>query len=493
MKKKILLLLVIALFSANFANSQFKDYKVKGGIFFAPILPFSEFGYEPFSFHARGFFGFEINRYFSLELGFGYAKYVTKDDFLPGGNNEKVSANVVPIGLRGRIYPIVSKTVNPYIFIGGGPMFYEVKEVPTLNALNYGQYVNRAKDWAGFIEGGIGMEVKLGPQVLLDFNGGVTYPFTDVLNNYNNKPFEDAWGHLGMGLTFTGKAGKDDTDKDGLLDDYEEQIGTDPENPDTDGDGLKDGQEVNTYSSNPKNVDSDADGLNDYDEVMKYRTSPTNPDTDGDGLNDYDEVMKHRTDPLKTDTDSDGLSDYDEVLKHKTDPLKADTDGDGLNDYDEVVRYKTDPRNPDTDNGSVNDGTEVARGTNPLDKSDDVKQEEIPEIGKVIILEGINFETSSSRITPGSEDILMKAYNTLVNNPNIVVEISGHTDSRGSNASNQNLSQSRADAVKDWLVAKGIAPDRIETVGYGEDKPIAPNDTDDNMYKNRRIEFKRIK
>jgi outer membrane protein OmpA-like peptidoglycan-associated protein len=87
----------------------------------------------------------------------------------------------------------------------------------------------------------------------------------------------------------------------------------------------------------------------------------------------------------------------------------------------------------------------------------------------------------------------MKAYNTLVNNPDIEVEISGHTDSRGSNQKNQVLSEQRANAVKDWLVSKGINPNRITTIGYGEDKPIAPNDSEENMRKNRRIEFKRTK
>jgi len=88
---------------------------------------------------------------------------------------------------------------------------------------------------------------------------------------------------------------------------------------------------------------------------------------------------------------------------------------------------------------------------------------------------------------------LMKAYNTMKNNPKIEVEISGHTDSRGSNSSNQRLSESRASSVKEWLVAKGIDGNRITTIGFGEDKPIVPNDSPENMLKNRRIEFKRIK
>jgi outer membrane protein OmpA-like peptidoglycan-associated protein len=314
-----------------------------------------------------------------------------------------------------------------------------------------------------------------------------------VINNLELGDPNDGWFNFGLGLVFTGKGGRTDSDRDGLWDDDEEDIyKTDPENPDTDGDGLKDGEEVKTYNTDPKNPDTDDDTLKDGDEVKQYLTKPTMSDTDGDGLKDGDEVNIHRTNPLQMDTDSDGLNDGQEVNEYRTDPLKADTDGDGLNDGDEVLRYKTDPLRMDTDNGSIDDGTEVRRGTNPLVASDDVMKEEI-QIGQVIILEGINFETNSARITPDSEARLTTTLNSLKNNPNIEVEISGHTDSRGTDAKNQTLSEARANSVKDWLVAKGINPARITTVGYGETKPIAPNDSPENMLKNRRIEFKRIK
>ena len=174
-----------------------------------------------------------------------------------------------------------------------------------------------------------------------------------------------------------------------------------------------------------------------------------------------------------------------------TNPLKSDTDSDGLTDGDEVKLHSTDPLNADTDGGSVKDGEEVARGTDPLDAKDDVVEK--IEIGVVIVLEGINFEYNSADITPDSESTLMKALKTLQDNPDIEVEISGHTDSDGSSSYNMGLSQRRADSVKDWLVSHGISSDKIQAVGYGEDNPIAPNDTPENKYKNRRIEFKRTK
>ena len=156
-----------------------------------------------------------------------------------------------------------------------------------------------------------------------------------------------------------------DTDADGLMDYVEERLATDPRNPDTDGDGLLDGEEVNKYGTNPLKRDTDADGLSDGDEVKKYGTNPLKWDTDGDGLSDGDEVNKYHTDALNPDTDRDGLTDGEEVLEYGTDSLKPDTDGDGLADGDEVRKYGTDPLKWDTDGDLWNDGIDIAP-KNPL-------------------------------------------------------------------------------------------------------------------------------
>ncbi len=82
---------------------------------------------------------------------------------------------------------------------------------------------------------------------------------------------------------------------------------------------------------------------------------------------------------------------------------------------------------------------------------------------------------------------------TLRTHPDITVEIGGHTDIIGGYAMNVKLSQRRADAVKQWLVFKGIDQSRMVTKGYGPDKPIGDNKTKDGRQLNRRIEFIRIK
>jgi len=105
-------------------------------------------------------------------------------------------------------------------------------------------------------------------------------------------------------------------------------------------------------------------------------------------------------------------------------------------------------------------------------------------------LAGIGFEIDSSTIDAASTPILDRAYEILAANPAITIEISGHTSSEGGSEWNLSLSQRRADAVKDYLVKRGIATTRITTIGHGANLPIGDNATDDGRRKNRRIEFR---
>jgi hypothetical protein len=135
-----------------------------------------------------------------------------------------------------------------------------------------------------------------------------------------------------------------DPDGDGLFNEQEKTLGTDPLNNDTDNDGLDDGLEVELGIS-PVDFDTDDDGLGDGREV-ELGTSALDIDSDDDGLEDGFEVNSFGTDPLIVDTDLDGLSDKEEQ-NHGTDALLSDTDADGASDYDEIfVRY-TNPLIPD--------------------------------------------------------------------------------------------------------------------------------------------------
>lgn len=208
-------------------------------------------------------------------------------------------------------------------------------------------------------------------------------------------------------------AGLCDQDNDGLTNNQEATIGTNPVVPDTDDDGINDGTEV-TNGSDPLSAcspnlnfptcDQDNDGLTNGEEAING-TNPTNPDTDGDGVNDGDEVT-NGSDPLSPcspnlnfgtcDQDNDGLTNSQEAMQG-TNPTNPDTDGDTINDGLEVTNGSdpldacspnlnspacdqdgdgltnaqeatllTNPTNPDTDGDGVNDGAEVTNGSDPL-------------------------------------------------------------------------------------------------------------------------------
>lgn len=161
-----------------------------------------------------------------------------------------------------------------------------------------------------------------------------------------------------------------DRDSDGLSDDDEAALGTDPLVVDTDGDGLGDGDEVNAHATSPLSRDTDLDGLDDGQEI-EIGTDPRVADSDGDGLNDNRELDLD-TDPLVTDSDQDGLNDADEVDVHGTSPLSFDSDLDGLSDGVEVTQIGTNALLPDTDGDRLDDRAEVNDWlSNPLEADTD--------------------------------------------------------------------------------------------------------------------------
>lgn len=107
-----------------------------------------------------------------------------------------------------------------------------------------------------------------------------------------------------------------------------------------------------------------------------------------------------------------------------------------------------------------------------------------------MVLVGVNFEFNSTKLQPEAYPIVFHATQVLLSNPDMNVEIQGHTDNIGSEKYNQSLSEKRAQTVKNYLVSKGVDASRLTVVGYGETKPMADNKTADGRAMNRRIEFK---
>ena len=109
----------------------------------------------------------------------------------------------------------------------------------------------------------------------------------------------------------------------------------------------------------------------------------------------------------------------------------------------------------------------------------------------VLTVYGVNFDFDKDTLRPDSMAVLEQVRALFANDASYSAEIGGHTDNQGARDYNMKLSAKRADAVKAWLVAKGIAAGRMTTAGYGDTRPLVPNTSDENKAKNRRVELRR--
>ncbi len=208
----------------------------------------------------------------------------------------------------------------------------------------------------------------------------------------------------------------------------------------------------------------------------------------------------------RKDSDGDGIPDiYDLCPDEAGDgedgcPTERDSDGDGIPDSRDrcPTKWSDNPGGcpiPDDDGDGIMNANDAcpdqAENYNKFKDKDgcpDERPAEIEEFNGVI--KGINFGSGKATIQSSSYKVLKRAIRVLNKYPELRIEVSGHTDAVGSHDSNVELSQRRADAVKQYLVAAGIDASRIETKGLGPDEPIADNDTKAGRGENRRIEFK---
>lgn len=199
------------------------------------------------------------------------------------------------------------------------------------------------------------LDYMLGDHFSISLHATLHSTFTDYLDGLGAGDWSDLYLTAGFGLTYAFPEPDGDRDYDGLSTREERrQYRTDPDNPDTDGDGLRDGEEI-ARGTSPLFADTDGDGLSDGDEVRVHGTDPLRKDTDGDGLGDQEEILMG-TNPTRADTDNDGLNDSVELARG-TDPLRRDTDGDGIPDGLETV---SSPLLADTDGDGLGDAEESA-------------------------------------------------------------------------------------------------------------------------------------
>jgi len=276
--------------------------------------------------------------------------------------------------------------------------------------------------------------------------------------------------------------------------------------------------------------DSDGDGVIDRDDSCPSDAGTLNgcPDGDGDGVADKDDACPTAAGTLGgcPDSDGDGVADKDDACPTAAGNVDGcpDGDGDGVADKDDkcpTVNARTAdgcPSDPDGDGvaGAAdkcpNDGGIVDADGCPKDTDGDGivdNDDKCPELGgnvgpdgclkpvptKAIeiftrALEGINFQTGRGTITRQSYGILDEVVAVMAEYPALTLSIEGHTDDRGDDDKNMELSGKRAQAVMAYLVDKGVDATRMKAVGYGEIAPIASNETSAGRAQNRRVAFK---
>ncbi len=268
-------------------------------------------------------------------------------------------------------------------------------------------------------------------------------------------------GRIVFGVGYTPSKAKD-TDEDGIPD-KKDECPEDPEDIDEfeDSDGCpdidNDGDGILDVNDGCPNIAENVNGWEDEDGCLD-----TIPDTDGDRL--LDNVDRCINDPEDVDTfeDDDGCPD-------------PDNDQDNILDVDDEC-----PLVPEVLNGVDDEDGCPDEGKVQLDLN---KKE-------IYIFEKVHFDLNKATIKRQSHEILDAVHNVLEKFPSItLVEVQGHTDIRGPDYLNQDLSQRRADAVKNYLVKKGIDASRLQSKGYGETKLLDTAETEEAHAKNRRVQF----
>jgi hypothetical protein len=256
-----------------------------------------------------------------------------------------------------------------------------------------------------------------------------TNPYT---NDTDGDTMLDLWeaGYIPTLSPTNGADWNEDPDGDLLTNILEHANNTDPTNPDTDGDGATDYEEVIVLGSDPLDPDTDNDGMPDGWEALY--TPDLDPlvydafdDPDGDGLLNYQEYDESKTDPTNSDTDGEGLSDYEEYVKYSTIPTNTDTDADGFTDYDEIINIGSmatnsfDPRVVDDDDdddpvpGDPNNN-DYYEENGTLSYPYDSIQEAVntaPDGYVVLVLDGTYKSTGNRDIDPGGKAITIRSRN----------------------------------------------------------------------------------
>ena len=340
------------------------------------------------------------------------------------------------------------------------------------------------------------------------FMGGGPPKDTDVDGVPDKK---DACPNTLRGATVDLRGCPSDSDRDGVLNGLDRCPNTPANTPvdatgctrDTDGDGVADN--LDRCASTPANarpvnatgcpVDTDNDGVADYLDRCANTAAgvPVDAngcprDTDNDGVTDNNDRCANtpaNARPVNAagcpvDTDNDAVADYLDRCANTAPGTQVDANG------CPVAR--------DADSDGVIDANDRCANTPPNTRVDATgcPLAELPAAGASLVIRNITFRPNTSTLLPASNAELDKIAIALVATPNSRWEVGGYTDNRGVPAANQRLSQARAQAVMQYLVSKTVPAASLTAVGYGSQRPAAPNTRAAGRAQNRRVEIKRI-
>ncbi|MFW5966690.1 MAG: OmpA family protein [Persicimonas sp.] len=252
--------------------------------------------------------------------------------------------------------------------------------------------------------------------------------------------------------------GPDDRDGDDIVDEEDEC----PDEPE-DFDGFED-------EDGCPDTDNDEDGIPDVEDECPNVAEDDDGFQDDDGCPDFD-------------NDLDGIRDTNDQCPDEAEDYDGYEDEDGCPDRDNDDDGIVDREDECPDEAEDYDGDEDEDGCPEERERVTVEKDEIK------LEEKVHFETDKSEILPESYPLLNEVAEVLENNPDIKIRIEGHTDSRGSQEYNQELSEERAGSIVDYLVDRDIDRSRLESKGYGETKPIEDNATKAGRAANRRVEM----
>jgi len=225
--------------------------------------------------------------------------------------------------------------------------------------------------------------------------------------------------------------------------------------------------------------------------------TPGDPDTDGDGIVDSRDQCVLQPEDKDGYLDDDGCPDPDNDLDTVLDEKDHAADGrDCKNDPEDPDGFEDDDGCPEPDNDKdtvvdLEDQCPNEPGVVGGDKPGCPKKPSLVIVTEkeIKITQQIHFEFDKDKIRPESFPILDAVGEVLQQNPKIKIEVQGHTDNKGSAAYNKNLSDRRAASVMKYLTSHGIDKTRLVSHGYGMERPIVPNDSEQNRALNRRVQF----